>query len=323
MTVNRDRLFAHKLRNNLQTMALVGTLGLLCAYLAWFIGGPLFALGATVGVILLYALNPAVSPRLVMALYQARPVAYAEAPRIYAVLQELARRAGLTRLPVLYYVPTRLMNAFTSGTREDAAIALSDGLLRRMDLRELAGVLAHEVSHIANGDTRVMALADLVTRITGLLSLAGQLLLLVSLPLWLLTGVSVPWVPLLVLALAPTVSALVQLALSRSREYEADRSAVELSGDPEGLAWALEKLDHDQRGPWERLMLPGQRIPGPSVLRTHPPTAERVRRLLELGARERLPRPVLASAPDRARDPFGFLQQHLPLPRWHVSGLWY
>jgi heat shock protein HtpX len=321
--MNEERLRAHKLRNNLQTVALVGTLGGLCAYLAWFIGGPLFAWGAAAGVLVLYLANPAVSPPLLMSLYRARPVAPAEAPRLHAILLELGRRAGLERPPSLYYVPTRLMNAFTAGTRSEAAVAVSDGLLRRLDLRELAGVLAHEVSHIANGDTRVMALADLVTRITGLLSLIGQFLLLVSLPLWLFTDVDIPWFPLLALLFAPTVSALVQLALSRSREYEADRSAVELSGDAQGLASALQKLERSQSGLWERLALPGQRIPDPSLLRTHPPTDERVRRLLELSTREPLPRPVSDWSPP-PRDPLAFLEDRLPLPpRWHVSGLWY
>jgi len=322
--MNEERLLAHKLRNKLQTVALIATLGLLCAYLAWLVGGPLFAWGAAIAVALLYFGNPAASSRLAMSLYQGRPLAREEAPSLYLVLEELARRAGLERMPLLYYVPSRLMNAFSTGSRADAAIALSDGLLRRMALRELAAVLAHEVSHIANGDTRVMAFADLVTRITGLLSLAGQFLLLVSLPLWLLSSVDIPWIPILLLLLAPTLSALVQLALSRNREYEADRSAVELSGDPEGLASALEKLEYYQRGPWERLLMPGVRMPEPSLLRTHPPTRERVRRLLELGSRVQLPRTLPVSLQPRYRDPFGFLQDEAPRPpRWHVSGLWY
>ena len=323
--MNEERLYEHKLRNNLQTAALVGLLGALCAYLAWFIGGGGVAWVAIGIVSALFFANPAASPRLVMSLYRGRPVTYAQAPRLYAVLRELSRRAGLERLPELYYVPTRVMNAFTAGSRSDAAIAVSDGLLRRMELRELAGVLAHEVSHIANGDTRVMAFADLVSRITGLLSLAGQFLLLVSLPFWLLSDVEVPWLAILVLLFAPTASALVQLALSRNREFEADRSAAELSGDPEGLASALEKLAYYQATPWERIFMPGRRVPDPSLLRTHPPTAERVRRLMELRARESLQGPVadprLLAAP---RDPFGFLADSLPLrPRWHINGLWY
>lgn len=322
--MNRERLLAHKLRNQLQTALLILSLGLLCAYLAWVIGGALFAWGAAAGVLVLYLGNPVASPQLVMSLYRGRPVRHADAPRLHALLGELSRRAGLERLPRLYYVPTRLMNAFTAGTPSDAAIAVSDGLLRHMNMRELAGVLAHEVSHIANGDTRVMAFADLVTRITGLLSLAGQLLLLVSLPLWLLTDVDVPWFPILVLLAAPTLSAIVQLALSRSREFEADRNAVELSGDPPGLASALERLDLHQRSGWARLFMPRPRIPEPSLLRSHPPTEERVRRLLELtgrGRRPGFPADRRLSAP---RDPLGFLGEGIPAPpRWHGFGLWY
>jgi heat shock protein HtpX len=322
--MNQESLLVHKVRNNLQTAALVVVLALLCAYLAWFIGGAVFAWGALVAVAVLYFTNPAASPRLAMSLYRGHPLSYEEAPRLYEMVAELGRRAGLERLPTLYYVPTRLMNAFTTGSREDAAIAVSDGLLRRMSLRELAGVLAHEISHLANGDTSVMAFADLVSRITGMLSLAGQLILAVSLPLWLFTEVDIPWLPILVLLLAPTISALAQLALSRSREYEADRSASELSGDPEGLASALQKLEYYQGSLWERLMLPGQRIPDPSLLRTHPPTEERVRRLLELRGLDYLP-PTLPGT--RRADPKplpGFLSGGAPVPpRWHVSGLWY
>jgi heat shock protein HtpX len=318
--MNAERLIFHKLRNGLQTAGLVAVLALLCAYLAWFLGGMDFVWGALTGVAVLYLGNPAASPRLVMSLYRGRPLAYEEAPRLYAVLRELSRRAGLEGMPVLYYVPTRLLNAFTAGGRRDAAIAVSDGLVRRMTLRELAGVLAHEVSHIANGDTRVMAFADLVSRVTGLLSLAGQVLLVVSLPLWVLTDVDIPWLPILVLLLAPAISALVQLALSRSREYEADRSAAELSGDPEGLASALEKMEQDQRGPWERLLLPGRRIPEPSLLRTHPPTDERVRRLLDLSGREPRYQPMSGYFTAHPLDRLGLLPER---PRWHIGGLWY
>jgi len=180
------------------------------------------------------------------------------------------------------------------------------------------------VSHIANGDTRVMGFADLVSRITGTLSLMGQLLFLVSLPLWVLTDTPVPWIPILVLVFAPTLSALVQLALSRSREYEADRSAAELSGDPHGLASALLKLERDQGGLWERLMMPGPRIPEPSLLRTHPPIEERVRRLQELAAEESLEPVLRAFGGPASDDLLAFLGgRRLGAPRRHLSGLWY
>jgi heat shock protein HtpX len=322
--MDEQRSVSHKLRNNLQTALLIAALSVLFAYLAWFIGGPVLAWAAFIGVVVLAMNNPIASPRLLMSLYRARPIRQAEAPRLYAIVHELSRRAGLERLPVLFLVPTRLMNAFTTGDRQDAAIAVSDGLLRRMELRELTGVLAHEISHVANGDIRVMAFADLVSRVTGMLSLFGQILLLISLPLWLLSAADIPWLPILLLLFAPTLSALVQLALSRSREYEADRNAAELSGDPEGLASALRKLEYQQAGLWERLFMPTRRIPEPSMLRSHPPTEERVRRLLELRDRESLPRPLPELWEPSAWDRFGLLAERLPLgPRWHISGLWY
>ncbi|MCG6861785.1 MAG: zinc metalloprotease HtpX [Chromatiaceae bacterium] len=322
--MNRERLLAHKFRNNLQSTILVLMLSFLCAYLAGLIGGAPFAWAAMIGVVVLYFTNPAVSPRLVMNLYRGRPLVPDEAPRLYAILRELCRRAGLDWMPVLYYVPTRVLNAFTTGGRTDAAIALSDGLLRQMELRELAAVLAHEVSHIANGDVRVMAFADLVSRITGLLSFAGQFLFFISIPLWLISDLEVPWIAILILMAAPTLSAMVQLALSRSREYEADRSAAELTGEPEVLATALQKLAYNQPGSWEQLFLPGRRIPDPSLLRTHPPTAERVRRLLELRERERLPQILSNSLYREPRSSLDILTDRSPLrPRWHISGLWY
>ena len=322
--MNDEQLQVHKLRNGLQTGLLMAALAGLLASLAWFIGGPVLAWGALIGVVVLAMGYPAMSPRLLMPLTGARPIRQGEAPRLYAIVEVLSRRAGLDRRPVLYLLPTQLMNAFTSGNRQDAAIALSDGLLRRMELRELAGVLAHEISHVANGDIQVMTFADLVSRITAVLSLFGQFLLLVSLPLWLLSGVPLPWIPILLLLFGPTLSALAQLALSRSREFEADRSAAELSGDPEGLASALQQLESQTGGLWERILMPGRGLPEPSLLRTHPPTEERVRRLLELRDRGVLPGPLPEIWEPLPWDRFGLLAERRPsAPRWHIGGLWY
>jgi heat shock protein HtpX len=236
--MNPERLAEHRLRNTLQTLLLLATLAALCGYLAWLIIGPL-GVWLTLGLVaMVYLNNPAASPRLAMALYRGEPIQPASAPRLYAVLEALARRAGLRRLPQLYYLPTRLLNAFAAGGPDQAAIALSDGMLRRLNLRELAAVLGHELTHVANADTRVMALADLTTRVTGWLSLAGQVLLLINLPLLLFSDYRLDWLPILVLLAAPGLSALVQLALSRNREFEADRGAAELTGDPEALAGA-------------------------------------------------------------------------------------
>ena len=323
--MDRSTLAAHKLGNAIQSLLLVGTLALLLGLLAWILGGPPFVMLALAGVAFLYLANPVASPRLVMSLYRGRLVTPREAPDLYELMADLALRAGLPRMPRLYYLPSRVMNAFATGSREDSSVAVSDGLLRGLTMRELAGVLAHEVSHIANGDLQVMAFADTVSRIAGVLSLAGQLLLLLSLPMMAVGGAGVPWVAILVLLLAPSLSALVQLALSRNREYDADLGAAELTGDPAGLALALDKLERVGGRFWEQILLPGRRVPEPSLLRTHPDTRERVDRLMEL-----VPRGTAArhAAPQVLREyPVGMPGAGgwgVPMrPRRHLLGLWY
>lgn len=177
-------------------------------------------------------------------------------------------------------------------------------------------MLAHEISHIRHNDLRVMAVADMMSRMTGLLSLFGQLFVLLNLPLILFTDLQLPWLALLVLLFAPSVSALLQLALSRTREFDADLEAARLTGDPAGLAGALVKLERQSLGPIEWLFRQG-RNPAPSVLRTHPYTQERLARLLSL---ENTPRPPRPHAPVR-------LPEHLPAvtrrPRRHITGFWH
>jgi len=319
--MDQERLFAHKQANALQSVLLLATLAGLLGLLAWIIGGGGFALLALAMVGVLFVTNPAASPRLVTMLYPGRELHPSEAPRQFVILSELARRAGLPRVPRLYYIPSRVMNAFATGSRDDALLAISDGLLRGLDLREQAGVLAHEISHVANGDLAVMAFADLVSRVASVLGLMGQILLVLSLPAALLAGAPVPWLALVILLAAPTVSALVQLALSRTREFEADRSAAALTGDPAGLASALDRLERHQGRFWERILMPGRRAPDPSLLRTHPDTAERIERLLELVPR----RPAAHAALDLEGPALiDVLTHRRPgRPRHHVHGLWY
>lgn len=299
---------------------LVATLAALLGVLAWIVGGGMLAVFALALVTGLYLTNPAASPRLVMLLYPGRLVHPDEAPRLFAVLAELARRAGLPRVPRLYYIPSGVMNAFATGDRDDALVAVSDGLLRRLDLREQAGVLAHEISHVANGDLAVMAFADLVSRIAGAFGLMGQFLLLLSLPTMLMTDADIPWLAILILLLAPTLSALVQLALSRNREYEADRSAAELTGDPAGLASALDKLERYQGRYWEQIFMPGRGVPEPSLLRTHPETADRVSRLLDLVPQRRHRHQPLTL---HGGGWSGLDTAHPIRPRYRPPGLWY
>lgn len=316
--MNATRWQQHAHINRLQTvlllMVMAGFLALLGALL-WGREGIFILL--TLGLLLLL-FTPGISPALVMRLYQARPLQPPQAPALYAAVEALSARAELVSPPQLYYVPSGMLNAFAVGNRRQAAIAVTDGLLRSLEQDELIAVLAHEISHIRSNDMRVMGLADLFSRLTSLLSLLGQLLLIINLPLVLLGMASINWFAILILILAPTISALAQLGLSRTREYHADLNAAVLTGDPYALARALVNIDQVQGGWLERMVLPGRNIPEPSLLRSHPPTEERVRRLMELN-------------PHPSRH---WLESHQPvriqnirpvhrLPGWHWHGLWY
>ncbi|NOZ37230.1 MAG: M48 family metalloprotease, partial [Gammaproteobacteria bacterium] len=187
--------------------------------------------------------------------------------------------------------------------------------------RETIGVLAHEISHIQNNDMWVMGIADMFSRLTSMLSLFGQLLLLLNLPLIIFSAVSINWMAILILIFAPSLSALAQLGLSRTREYDADLNAARLTGDPEGLARALLKIERQQGSFMERIFLPGRRIPDPSLLRTHPPTDERVRRLMELRHDSAV---ASMNLPARGFMPDAFLEHSAQRPpRWHINGLWH
>jgi heat shock protein HtpX len=304
----------HRLRNLLHTWILVGgslALFALCAYVFLGIQGMLFA-AVFGGVSLMLAGR--VSPQMVLRMYKARPVLRDEFPVGHAILDELAARAQLPARPVLYVLPSNMMNAFAVGRREESAICFTDLLLRSLSRREFAGVLAHEISHIGNQDIRVMAIADMVSRFTSALSTFGMVALFLNLPAVMMgyeTGL--PWIGVLLLLAAPTIGALLQLALSRTREFDADLGAAILTGDPDGLASALVKLERAQRRGWEGMVLPGGRIPDPSLLRSHPRTQDRIDRLMVLKAGASLPEPVdqAAAATERRRSPVPSIR-----PRW-------
>jgi heat shock protein HtpX len=318
--VNLSYWRRHAWLNRLQTVLLLGAMAgflALLGYLLWGSDGllPLLALGA-----LFAFINPAASPRLVLHLYRARPIAAWEGPQLLDALAELSRRAGLGRPPGLYYVPSRIVNAFAVGGARDAAVAVTDGLLRALAPREIVAVLAHEMSHIRSNDLRVMGLADIISRLTSLLSLVGQFLLILNLPLILWSDVAINWFAIALLVFAPHVSMLAQLGLSRTRELDADLDAARLTGDPAGLARALAKIERLQGSLFERLMLPGMRLPDPSWLRTHPPAEQRIARLLALASDADArssdgPGPGWWESSDRSG-----LERR---PRYHASGLWY
>ncbi len=313
----------HAWRNRLQSLLLLAAMAgflLLLGLLLWGPDGAVILLfvGA-VGVLF----NPSFSPWMVMRLYGARPVHPGEIPRLFAILSQLSERAGLYRQPELYYLPSAMLNAFAVGSRKSAAIGITDGLLRQLDSRELTAVLAHEISHIRSNDLWVMGLADLFSRATSILSLMGQFLLLLNLPLILFSAVSISWFAIALLIFAPQLSVLTQLALSRAREYDADLNAARLTGDPESLARALGKIERIQGGWLERIILPGRRVPEPSLLRTHPHTEARIARLMTLKAAfNETAHPALRLNTELYM-PHYIQHPVTRLPRWHVNGLWH
>jgi heat shock protein HtpX len=321
--MNPDLWYQHALLNRLQSFLLLSAMGGFLALLGWLIWGGqgillLLATGS-----LLILVNPAATPGWIMRLYRASPLTPAQAPTLSRILTELSRRAELPFRPALYYIPSRMVNAITVGKGNEAVIAVTDGLLRSLDTREIAGVLAHEVSHIRSNDMWVMGIADLFSRLTSILSLFGQMLLLMSLPFVLVTDMSINWFAILLLIFAPTLSALAQLGLSRTREYDADLNAARLTGDPEGLALALVKIEGRSDSLLERVLLPGRHLPEPSLLRTHPATRNRVHRLMEL---EQAGLFAPSYTPLRQE---GIIWNDFPgqpvrrIPRWHINGLWH
>lgn len=272
----------YALRNYLQSLGLLVGMLFLLSLVGWLLMGPAGIVWfLVVGVfVLLGAVR--ISPRFMLVLHGARALRYEDAPYLYEIVIRLTKQAGIKNIPTLYYMPNRLIDVFTTGLNENAAIALSYGIVRKLSSRELTGVLAHEISHISGNDLLVKLIADVMVRLTRVMALTGYILIWIYIPLYILTDETVPWVLLLILMLAPIVSALMQLALSRSREFRADLEASRLTNDPLALASALEKIDACQDGWIERIFVPTRRIRVPSWLRTHPLIADRIKRLKEL-----------------------------------------
>ncbi len=279
--MDSELLVRHKFLNVFQSAALVLLLAGLMSYIAAAIAGEVLAWIAFGAVVILFFSNPVIAPQFILRMYNARPIDFYDAPRLYQLIETIAQRANLKMTPKLYYIPSHVINAFSMGTPKDSLIAISDGVLRKLNFEELAAILAHEVTHVKNNDIRVMTFADIAGRITKILSLLGQFLVLVNLPLIMFTELEINWLPLLVMVFAPLLSDLIQLGLSRVREYDADLGSALLLGDAKPLASALSKMEHYKHNYFGGLFVPVQRIPEPSLLRTHPPTEERIKRLLE------------------------------------------
>jgi heat shock protein HtpX len=320
--LDEERLREHKARNLVQSYLIAAALGALTGFSAWLIWSWVGVFMAFLTIGSLYALAPRLPPEIFLRMYRARPLDARHGQHLTSILDALAARAQLVGRPRLYVVPSMTLNAFATGTPERPAIAVTEGLLRRLSLREIAAVMAHEISHIRNNDLGVMALADMMSRYTQLLSYVALFLALLNLPNMLIGEDRISWIAILLLYLAPTASSLLQLALSRTREFDADLEGAMLTGDPAGLASALQRLEQYQGHFWEDLMfpVPGRRIPQPSLLRSHPATAERIARLRELDQRSHLAPLAFPEEPMVTLIGFGPITMR---PRYRLPGVWY
>lgn len=283
--MNKDRFFIQKARNLWQTVALLLGMMALMLSLGYLLLGPAGLIwGGIISMATLY-LGTSVPVPVIMRWQRGRRLSYHEAPQLLDIMQQLSQQAGLEKTPDLYYIPSRALNAFATGNRKEAAIGITDALLRQMDLRELTGILAHEMSHIRNNDVRWNALMNIMGRMTRTFAFVGGLILLINFPLWLMGEFTLPAIFVLLLLVAPTLSTLMLLAFSRTREFEADLEAAKLTGDPNGLADALQKLHYLNKNSLVNFLNPIQQWVVPKILRTHPTMKERINRLRELAPR--------------------------------------
>ncbi|HEY7647030.1 MAG TPA: M48 family metalloprotease, partial [Hyphomicrobiales bacterium] len=174
---------AARTRNVLHSVILVGGIGIVMAICAWLLWGRTGIVWAFVLIVLLLLLSPRIAPELLMRMYGARRVGAGEGGPVLRTVAELARRANLPSMPQLYVIPSPIINAFATGAKADSILAVTQGLLSRLDGRELVGVLAHEISHIKHNDLWIMGLADTMSRFTYFMSMTGVLLALFSFPI--------------------------------------------------------------------------------------------------------------------------------------------
>ena len=278
--------------NMLKTAVLMAAITALFMAIGSFVGGEqgmMFALLAALG---LNFFSYWFSDKLVLKMYHARQVDAGSAPQFYRLIEELATRAGLP-MPRVYLIDEDAPNAFATGRNpQHAAVAATTGILRVLSERELRGVMAHELTHVVHRDILISTISA---------TMAGAIGMLANFAMF-FGGrdedgrPANPIAGLLVALLAPLAASLIQMAISRAREFEADRGGAELSGDPQALASALQKiqaysqatrLEPAERHPATAQMMIMNPLHGgglAALFATHPPTEERVDRLLAMAA---------------------------------------
>jgi len=278
-------------RNNLKTTVLLAALGALCMGIGAFWGDQGLVLGLVIGLVFV-GVSYWFSDKIAIKAARAVPVSEAQMPQYYEIVRDLTTRAGLP-MPRLYVSPAAQPNAFATGRGpKHAAVAVTQGILQICTWSELRGVLAHEISHVRNRDILTSSVAaSIAMGITFLARMAAwSALFFGGLGGGRRKGGENIFGLLAMMILAPLAATLLQLALSRSREYEADRDGARLIGDGEPLASALQKLENASRRvpmPVPREMaalfivnpLNGRKVSFAKWFSDHPPTAQRIARL--------------------------------------------
>lgn len=274
--------------NMFKTALLLAVLTALLVMIGGAVGGQQGMLVAFVLALAMNFFSYWFSDRIVLAMYRAQPVDEARAPGLYAIVRRLATRSGIP-MPRVYVLPVETPNAFATGRNpQHAAVAVTEGIMRVLDDEELEGVLAHELAHVANRDVLIATIAA---------TLAGAITYLAHMAQWAAffghrgdddEGGTNPFATLLMAMLAPIAALLVQAAVSRAREFQADATGARVAGKPWGLAKALEKLQLAQQvvpmaaNPATAHLFIVNPLSGQALTKlfsTHPPLEERIRRL--------------------------------------------
>ena len=304
------------------TARLAGPAAAYLAVLCVLLFGAWGLLAALLASTLLARFGPNISADTILSLYRAQPIAPRQGAALRSALATLSTRAELPTAPAIAIIPSMAVGAFSAGQDPRTAILMTEGLLRRYSLREIVTITAHEIAHMKAGDLPFFALADVMTRLAQVLSYLGIALLALDGLAWLIGEHFMSWWPIALLLLAPCLNSQLQLALSRQREYDADRMASSLLGGTDEIAAIALAMEPDFGSPIDdfRVPVPQRRSPIPSPARAHLAGSIRAARLRDGDPPPLLPPLTIIDEPLVSLVGAGPIEMR-PRNRW--PGLWF